>query len=463
MLSEFIIALQDGAKQLKAAAEENKTVFRVVSHLDADGICSAAIISKALDNLDAKFSLSVEKQLTEKIIVELELEPYHFLIFTDFGSGQLELFSEHIKDKKILILDHHAYDKSISIPDNVIFLNPHTFGIDGSKDISGAGVVYMFSKLLDAKNKLSAHLAIIGAIGDAQEAEGFSELNEAILKDAVDSGKIELASGLKWFGQETRSLIKLLTYAGEVNLPDLNGSESKAIQFLSSIGIDPKIGDEWKRFNDLNEDEKSRLTSAIVMKNGNTNIIGRRYLLKDEDDSSQFRDAKEFSTLLNACGRLGHASIGIGACLDDPDSKMKAIAILMEYRREIVSSMRWFENNKNNAIIGENFIILNAKDEIKSTLIGTMASIVANTQEVKDGTIILSLARDVEDMTKVSIRIKGNYPDVDLMKVIRDILTSSPGEGGGHKNAAGAVIPTSSEENFIKTAEKILKNITPTQ
>ena len=54
-------------------------------------------------------------------------------------------------------------------------MNPHLFDIDGSTEISGAGVVYLFCKALDGKNKDMAHIAIVGAIGDIQEDKGFKK------------------------------------------------------------------------------------------------------------------------------------------------------------------------------------------------------------------------------------------------------------------------------------------------
>ena len=94
-------------------------VIRVISHLDTDGITSAAIISKALKRENKNFCLSVVKQLSEEELVELKKEPYDYFIFTDLGSGQLKNIIEYLPNKKILILDHHEYDKKIEIPKQI--------------------------------------------------------------------------------------------------------------------------------------------------------------------------------------------------------------------------------------------------------------------------------------------------------------------------------------------------------
>ena len=50
---------------------EIKEPIKVISHLDADGLTSAAIISKTLKRNDNEFSLSIVRQLDEDKIREL--------------------------------------------------------------------------------------------------------------------------------------------------------------------------------------------------------------------------------------------------------------------------------------------------------------------------------------------------------------------------------------------------------
>jgi single-stranded-DNA-specific exonuclease len=446
------------ADMLKKAADPKK-VYKVVSHLDADGICSAAIISNALKREKIKFSLSIVKQLSENTIKLLLNEPYERFIFTDLGAGQLGLVIRYLGDKDILILDHHSYDMELKIPPNIRLINPHSHDVDGAKDISGAGVTYLFAESLNPLNKDTAHLAIIGAIGDVQESNSyFSEINESILKTAVEQGSVEITRGLKWFGLETKPLVKLLAYGSEISLPGIYGSESAAVLFLTNIGIEPKKED-WVRFNDLTEDEKSKLISAVVIASqtkDHDKLFARRYLLKKEDPSSPFKDMREFSTMLNACGRLEQATVGVCACLNDTAAKKKAMDIVFEYRRDIVYAMRWYEQH-GASVRDDKFVVINAKDEVSPTMIGTLASIITNS-DVPQGTIVISMARDADSQTKVSIRIKGES-SLDMKEIISQIVSVTGGEGGGHKNAAGGIIPTKTEEEFIKEAEIVLKKI----
>ena len=85
----------------------------------------------------------------------------------------------------------------------------------------------------------------------------------------------------------------------------------------------------------------------------------------------------------------------------------------------------------------------------------------SKSQEIEKNTFILSLARNNDDTTKISLRIVGNPDNVNLKEVIENIIQKlNHGSSGGHSFAAGAVIDTDKEEEFVKTAVEILDSIT---
>ena len=458
--------------QIKNAVEEFKNIdknetIRIISHLDADGISACSIMVKLLNNYNMKYSVSIIQQLTKEVLNELTLESYNYFIFADIGSNSLNDISKILKGKKVLILDHHTPEKVENLDENIVFVNPHLVGIDGGKEISGAGVVYLFASMLDKKLEDLAHIAVIGAVGDIQDEGGFFRLNKEILDVAVNKGKIKVIKGLRIFGAQTKPLHKVLEYSTNPYIPDVTGSESGAIQFLQQIGIDPKNGNSWKKLVHLNDEEIKKLVTGIIMKRLNKednadDVLGDVYILKEEKKESPTRDAKEFATLLNACGRLGKASLGIGACLGDEKIKKRAIASLSEYKREIINSLKWFEENKESNFVfnGDSFVIINAQDKVMPTIIGTLASILSKSNGFKAGTFIMSMAQLYDDHTKVSLRLAGRNKDVDLKAVVEDIIRSiDNSEAGGHKNAAGAIIPTENENLLVERAKEVLSKM----
>lgn len=454
--------IQEATQKFKKIPKNQ--IIRLISHLDADGISACSIMIKLLDNYNLKYSISIIQSLTREVLLQLKRESHKYFIFSDIGSNSLEDINEVLNDRNIFILDHHTPQKFENLNDNIVFVNPHLYDIDGGKEISGAGVVFLFAKNIDEELQDLAHVAVIGAIGDIQEEKGFSKLNKEILDIAVERGKIKLIKGLRIFGAQTKPLHKVLEYSTDPFIPDVTGSESGSIQFLQHIGINPKNGSSWKKLVHLTDEEIRKLVTGIIMKRLNyeddpEDVLGNVYLLKEEKKESPTRDAKEFATLLNACGRMGKASLGIGTCLGDPKIKARAITNLTNYKKEIVNSLKWYEDNKNNDCIikKEGYMILNAMDRVMPTIIGTLASILSKSNDITPGTYILSMAQLYDGNTKVSLRIAGRKQKVDLKVIVEEIISGLDNcEAGGHMAAAGAIIPTESEEIFIKKAGEIL-------
>jgi len=430
-------AIDEAVKKFKEAEEP----IRIISHLDADGIASAAILTKALKRENKKFSLSIVRQVSDRLIHQLSIEEYPTLVFTDLGSGNIEQIES--LNKNMFILDHHQISKETKIT----HINPKLFGIE-QEEFSGACLTYLFVKALNEKNKDLAHLAIIGAIGDSQI------LNKEILEDAKD--KIEIKKGLKIFGSQTRSLHKLLEYSTDPYIPGVTGKEQNAIRFLEELNIPLKQDNKWRKLVNLTEEETKKLVAAIIIQRlgSETNpedIIGDNYLLKSEEDESPTKDLREFSTLLNCCGRLNKPSLGIGTCLNNKKAKEQALELLIKYKQEIINGLNWFYDNKDKVLKENNLVIINAEDNIRDTMVGTINSIISNSNLYKEKTIILSMAHTLDDNTKISIRSTNNK-DVNLKEILNKITKKLGYEAGGHNFAAGALIPQEKEEEFIKLA-----------
>ena len=68
------------------------------------------------------------------------------------------------------------------------------------------------------------------------------------------------------------------------------------------------------------------------------------------------------------------------------------------------------------------------------------------------------MAQQMDNTTKISLRAAGNNGH-DLMEIIKKITEKVGGEAGGHENAAGAIIKTDKEEEFIKESKEILEKV----
>ncbi|MFO7711296.1 MAG: DHH family phosphoesterase [Candidatus Woesearchaeota archaeon] len=423
---------------------------RVISHFDCDGICAAAIFVKTLLRSDRSFSLSFVPHLDEDYIRELACEDYNYYFFLDLGSGILDLFD--IIGKTVFVIDHHE----ISGSGNVIHLNPHLVGVDGSKEISGSGVVYFLANELDPLLEM-AHIALIGAIGDSQEQFGFTGLNEEIFKWAVKEGGVRRRKGLRIFGNYTKPLHKVLQHSVDPYIPGVSKSERGAINFLNSLKIPIRKGGRFFFYDDLSSTQEKKLIEAVIERRSNeekpSDVYGYTYV-NPEETVPVLQDLREFSTVMNACGRLMQASVGYGACLGSKYAKKRAVSIHQEYKGKISEAMAWFEEDT--GIISEKgYVIANAKEKILSTLIGTVASIISYSADYPKNTFIMTLARCPNGrQTKISLR-QTPYSQFDLREIISEIVNE--GFFGGHRMAAGALIPVSEESQVIEQARRVFE------
>ena len=433
----------------------------VVGNLDTDGITGTSILVQTLLHEGIPFGVHIIKQLSDPFLNELRETAYPVIFFADLGSGYLTGIERALQGKHVFIFDHH-HPERWETPEWIVHVNPHLDGIDGTKDVSAAGVCYFFARTLRPEHVNLAHLALIGAVGDIQEHFGFSGLNKEILRDALHSGVLELREGLRMFGLYTKPLCKVFEYSTSPYLPGVTGNRDGAIRFLEESGIAPSGKGGTLRFTDLKPDTAQRLMTLLKEKTADPSI-GPVYLLPHEGDNTPFRDVKEFSTVLNSCGRMGKTGLGVGVCLNDGPSRKEALELLQDYRREIIRGLEWFYAHRGTPYVIEQkgFTLINAEGVVRDTLIGTIASLLSKSHLYPDNTIIMSMAHTLGGETKVSTRLCGFQPSsqIDLRLVIKELVEKSGGYGGGHRLAAGATIPQDKEQLFLTSALEVLSRV----
>ncbi|MEK6848907.1 MAG: DHH family phosphoesterase, partial [Nanoarchaeota archaeon] len=338
---------------------ENSGV-QIVSHFDTDGITSASIITKALKKKDVRFNLRILKQLEKSSLLELKKMP---TLFLDLGSGSLKEISSHLPYS--LILDHHEIPSEI--PENISLINPH---LSSNEPISSAGISYLFAKEIVGKDKELATLAVIGMIGDMLDQE-VSRLNKQILDDS----EATIKRGLLLY-PSTRPVNKALEYSSNIFIPNVTGNSEGALELVRNLDIG-RNGKGYKSLMELDEEEHSRLLTEIMLRIGNKQtekkIIGNIYLLKFLD---KLEDGRDISSMINACSRMDRYDLSLCLCLGSQKIKESAETLYASYKQHIVSALRFVSESEK--ISGKRYTIINAKDKIKDTIIGTIASIISN-------------------------------------------------------------------------------------
>ena len=165
------------------------SAIRLISHYDADGISAAAIVREALRRLGKELDMTIFHTLSVSEIGITEGIDAECVVMTDMGTSYLQRLSD--KGWDIVILDHHRIPADTEIPERegFAFVNPLSYGIDGSRNACGASMAYLFALALDENNKDLVPLALSGMFGDKQHLGGFQSINKCIVDSAVEAGR----------------------------------------------------------------------------------------------------------------------------------------------------------------------------------------------------------------------------------------------------------------------------------
>ena len=464
----------------------------LASHIDADGLTSAAVAAAALERAGLPFEVVFKKQLDADEIASIAALDYDTVLFTDFGSGQLDVIGEHeaAGDFQPVIADHHQP----ADVDTEFHCNPLLEGINGASELSGAGAAYCLARAMaecgggpaenrpvpatdggaatavegtladpHPENKDLAALAVVGAVGDMQASSGeLHGANEAIVAEGVDAGVLREGTDLSLYGKQTRPLPKLLEYASEVRIPGVSNDQAGAIRFLEGLDLPLKADGDWRTWADLDADERQTVASALVQRavergvpaHKIDSLVGTTYELVAEPTGTELRDASEFSTLLNATARYERADVGLGVCLGDRQAALdRARTLLANHRRNLSEGLQLVQQE--GVTHEEHVQWFDAEDRIRETIVGIVAGMALGTDGVDPDKPIVAFAAKNEDETKVSGRGTGSLVarGLDLSAVLGDAARSVDGDGGGHDIAAGATVPKGREAEFIAAVD----------
>ncbi|MCL9812290.1 single-stranded-DNA-specific exonuclease RecJ [Natranaeroarchaeum aerophilus] len=439
----------------------------LASHIDADGLTSAAIAASALERAGIPFETVFSKQLDEGEIAGIANMDRDIVLFTDFGSGQLDIIAAHEQagDFTPVIADHHQPADA----ETAYHLNPLLFGINGASELSGAGASYVLARALepdDGDNRDLAALAIVGAVGDMQASGGeLVGANRSIVEEGVAAGVLDEGTDLSLYGKQTRPLPKLIEYSTDVYIPGISNDERGAMGFLDDLDLNLKADGDWRRWVDLTDDERQIVASALVQRAVSRGVpadkidglVGTTYSLTAEPEGTELRDASEFSTLLNATARYERADVGLAVCLGDRgDALDRARQLLRDHRRNLSEGIEWVTSE--GVTREEHVQWFHAEDRIRETIVGIVAGMAVGADGVDRGTPIIAFAHKNDEEVKVSSR--GTHSLVreglDLSAVMGEASRAVGGDGGGHDVAAGATVPAGTEAEFIELADEIV-------
>ncbi|MEM2251415.1 MAG: DHH family phosphoesterase [Candidatus Hadarchaeales archaeon] len=454
-------------KAARIVNENRHKEILVISHSDADGVCAAAIISKCLEREGIEYSVKfVETPHKESF---KDMPSADLTILADVGSSLLDHLCERFSNSKLIILDHHEIDQDIH-QENLVHLNAHLLGMDGGIEISGAGMAYLFALVLDEKNVDLSHLAIIGALGDAQDLWGeLKGYNRRIAEIAVKLGLLRRDIDLLLYGRHSRPIYKALANFTDPFIPGVSNSPSGCLQLLKELGIEIKNVTKFRRPVDLTEEEKSRLASEIIVRASLSAppelspyvprlVLGEVFSLPQESEESGLKDVDEFATSLNAVAKQNQPILGLEVAKGDRGGYYAQMQkLLNRYRRKIAESLGYLEGTEFYSGPLGYLQFFDATEYASENLVGTIVGMCLSSGFVDPYRPVLGMVRK-NGFAKISTRCSKllALKNINLAKAIRETCREIGGEGGGHATAGGALIEEDKINKFIEVFERNL-------
>ena len=419
------------------------TRIRVISHYDADGITSAAIICKSLYRSGYDFHATLMRNPFDKGLAKVSKEDNELIIFSDMGSGQIDTI-EKMKCKSIII-DHHQFLKK-KTSDNMLQINANLCGINGNYEACGATLSYTLAKALDLKNEDLAPLAIAGVTGDKQYIGGIRGFNKTVLDESIKNGFLKENIEIKLYSE---SLFDALYYSVDPFYSGISGNNDGILELFKKLELNKNV-----KIKDLDDTQKRKLNSFLMLKliekgcekNILDTVIRPRYfsdLLNCE--------LERFADLLDSCGKGGNRGLGLTICLDDKKTYDEAVELEKEYKQKILNELLKLEKDGFKEKKGYRYFY--SKD---SSLGGVIGGIATN--------FILDIEKPLLSIVKkdneIHVSCRGNQhlveKGLDLGFAMNETAKKLSGHGGGHKIASGATISSDKEEEFLEMVDEII-------
>ena len=444
---------------------ENAQDIKIYSHIDCDGICSGAILSTILDRQNKDHEIEF---VNLDVLDDIELT-HELTIFSDLGSGQ-NITTNVSENQKIIILDHHPPLRDLNFKNGKDYtyleINPLHHGIDGSYYVCGGGLCYFLAKEFGYGDL--SWIGVLSAIGDMQNTKSghFEGLNEIIQQDAIDGGYLELTKNdLNIYGRNTRPLFVALSYFSDVNLPITNNT-NETMAILEELGIDEKHN--RKTLNELTNEDKTKLFKYLFEMISKAVpgkyiryipqlIIGDSYTFLNEEESSFLRDASEFSTAMNACGRNHQEKVAMEVLKGDRFVALDELeAVSKDHKRNLAQAIEKVAGSEETNIIELKNLQYFDGDGIKPEIVGTVTGMILGYCNWKKP--IIGFTQTDSDGLKISLRCSRllSYEGIHFGNIIREVSSQVGGSGGGHAMACGAYIPIERKNEFLELFNETL-------
>lgn len=445
-------ALWKAARQMAEHIGAKEGSLRLVGHYDGDGLTSSAILAVALDRAGIPFQLTNVTGLNDKLVRQLAAEAPGRVLFCDMGSGQRGLLGR-LASSQVLVVDHHLQQDER--PANMIEMNAHELGVDGTYGACGASLALTLAVSLDEANWDLVQPAMAGIIADRQHLPRPRGLNEELVREGVRRGHLAPHRGLAL--PLATPLSQCLANSLDPYFVGLAGREPAAAKWLKERQLDPAATPE-----DLDEKRMRRLASELTLAllgqgatpEGVERLFFPGYRLGNYRIDRGSLDASMLAAAVNAAGREGQRALGVAAAMGDQMALQSLVELQETFDARVRQGLMELETKGTTISPRGRFQHFEAGEP---TVKGAVAGLAAAYWLCRELPVLALSHR--EGKLDISSRATQLLVEqgVDLAGALAVAATSCGGQGGGHPIAAGASVDLDRKDEFLAAVDQHLK------
>ena len=461
-------AVKPFCEKLRTAVEDGCCTC-IMTHQDGDSLIAASIICMTLLRLGAKCVIRVISETAATAIEQMKTEAYDFYIICDLGAGLGGILNEALGEKWIIIDHLQLPEEDLAEDSGNHILNAFKYGIDGGSEVSSGGLAFIIATQIEKRNWDLSPIALVSAISDRQDQgdkRSFVGINSEIMKIAQSHGLISDNLDLMFNGRETKPLHEALASTSYPYIHGLTWNTENAYSVIKKSGVKMKENGRWRVLAEIQQEEKSIILDAIVKfvaasskydtANLTENLVGHIYTLVEEDLRSQLRDAREYSTMLNACASAGRGGVAVGICMGDRDVSLnEGEQIAKTHQATLAKCVSTILAEKWRTIDDGRAIFVNAENAVAEDML-TSASYLLSGPPTCDR-MIFAWTTSRDGMHKFSCRQSvSSKSRLNLGLTVRRCAEAVGGIGYGHAEAAVCKIPPDRLEEFVSNVQRII-------
>lgn len=422
---------------------------------DADGLAAAAVTALALTRIGHRFHIRASRDKTGDAYAVALREQADGHIFLDKGTSHVGDLGASRDGRPVLVLDHHnvPVDAEAATRAGVTLLNPRAVGLDGSNDASSASTAVAFAQSLIGDAALDwAGIGLIGAIGDWQHMGGWDGWNRRLVDLGVERSVLAHRHRPAFVGMD---LAQAVAHRSDLELPGLTGDVDAARGLLQRLRVPVEEDSE-----SIEDETATAFVTGLALHALAQGVPAKalRHLTTPMLYDARLGGLRHAFRLADACGREGHADVGVAFLVGDEGAREEAARLFAGYRDAIASNLQRLrdEGPKQHRHFQSFGISAPAYTGMVSGL--GMTVVLAD----KSKPIVVHAPRPDGD---VQVSARGLEPHVraglDLGAAMGAAARRVGREGGGHPIAAGSVVPSGRLTEFLAALDEVLGPMGP--